>query len=149
MVRNKPGKVIWAQLLKVQCKFRLHFCKLSSQLWYREMYMTRDSHNPKNIKTFLCQSILSILNQKNTSLLTQRVSIDRMGSPNKVPIIWDPLFPVNGNPWTPGAFSISGDGPHPHDSYSYSLLLHPTHVIQLLGKLLNSENPVFSTRLRT
>lgn len=54
--------------------------------------MTRDSHNPKNIKTFLCQSILSILHQK-TILNTKGLRCQN-------PIIWDPLFPVNGSPWS-------------------------------------------------
>lgn len=54
--------------------------------------MARDSYNLKNMKTFLGQTILCALNQKNNSLLTQRVSTDRTGHSNKVPIIWDPYF---------------------------------------------------------
>lgn len=73
VVRNEPGRIVWVQLLKVQWQFR-HYT-LSSQLWHKEIRMARDSHNLKNTEIFIWQSIFSVLNQNNTSLLTQRICI--------------------------------------------------------------------------
>lgn len=73
VVRNEPGRIVWVQLLKVQWEFRLinyhHSCDIRRFVW-------QGSHiNLKNTEIFIWQSIFSVLNQNNTSLLTQRVSI--------------------------------------------------------------------------
>lgn len=86
--------------------------------------MARDSYNLKNLKTFIRQSILSVLNQKNYSLPTQ-------GSPLQnrqvkyVPIIQDPLFLVKRTHGVLKAFFTSGVGPHRCDFYSYSFPINP------------------------
>lgn len=86
--------------------------------------MTKGSHHLQTIKTFLCQSTLSILSQKNICILTQSLSIDRIGGPDKMPIIWSPLFHVKG---THGVLVVSATAGTGHidmnPTYCYSILL--------------------------
>lgn len=103
--------------------------------------MMSGSHSPKNTKVFLCRSILSILNQKNAP--------NTKGLHWCTPIIWHPLFPVNGTLQSLGASLTSGAGPDRHDSNSYLLPVYPpTHLIQSLGKLLYLKNPLLSSRIK-
>lgn len=86
--------------------------------------MTKGSHHLQTIKTFLCQSTLSILNQKNIFLLTQRLSLERIGGPDKMPIIWSPLFHVKGTHGILAASATAGTGHiDTNPTYRYSILL--------------------------